>query len=99
MSGEVEKENESLERHVPEHPLPEELQKMKRDDTVCRFCGVSYLIHNEIKALEDKLKAMEAELHHYQGMEQREAKLQEQLNQANSKIIGLEQVIVTRDSE
>ena len=51
----------------PEHPLPEEIRKMARDETVCKFCGVSYLIHNEIKALEDKLRAAEKELKHLRG--------------------------------
>ncbi len=43
-------------RTTVEHPLPAEIRQMARDETVCKFCGVSYLIHNEIKALEDKLK-------------------------------------------
>ena len=40
---------------------------MQRDETVCKFCGVSYLIHNEIKALEDKCKSLEEQLIHFQG--------------------------------
>ena len=47
---------EIFERHVPVHPLPEEIQAMTKDDTVCQFCGVSYLIHREIKKLEDRIK-------------------------------------------
>lgn len=49
-------ENEDFERHVPVHPLPEEIQNMGTADTVCKFCGVSYLIHREIKKLEDRIK-------------------------------------------
>lgn len=45
----------SFERYTPKYPLPEEIRKMKRDDTICQYCGVSYLIHAEIKALEEKL--------------------------------------------
>ena len=41
--------------HRTLHPLPDDILKMKRDETVCKFCGVSYLIHSEIKALEDKI--------------------------------------------
>lgn len=48
--------NKSFEKHVPIFPLPEEILKMERDETVCQFCGVSYLIHTEIKKLEDKIK-------------------------------------------
>ena len=40
---------------------------MERDETVCQFCGVSYLIHNEIKALELKLEKAEAELKRLTG--------------------------------
>lgn len=66
----------------PVHPLPEEIQKMKRDETVCRYCGVSYLIHNEIKALENKLSAVQNELESYRGKEDREKKLQNDLDQS-----------------
>ena len=58
---------EKLERYIPEHPLPEEVQKMERDETVCKYCGISYLIHNEIKALEDELKRTQEELEHFKG--------------------------------
>lgn len=58
-------EFERLERHVPIHPLPEEIQTMTKDDTVCQFCGVSYLIHREIKKLEDRIKELEIQLEDY----------------------------------
>ena len=45
-----------FEKHTPIYPLPNEILKMDRDETVCQFCGVSYLIHNEIKRLEDRIK-------------------------------------------
>ena len=41
-----------------EHPLPEEIQNMDRDDTVCKFCGVSYFIHHEIKKLETEVRIL-----------------------------------------
>lgn len=72
-------ENEVRIIPLPVHPLPEEIRKMRRDETVCRYCGVSYLIHNEIKALENKLKVVQKELMNYHGMEGREKKLQEEL--------------------
>ncbi|XP_078617197.1 uncharacterized protein LOC144885228 isoform X2 [Branchiostoma floridae x Branchiostoma japonicum] len=61
-----------LERHVPEHPLPDELQLMERDDTICKFCGVSYLIHHEIKRLEDQVKYLEEELEQHTDCEERD---------------------------
>ena len=53
----------------PEHPLPDEIRKMKRDQTVCKYCGVSYLIHSEIKALEEKLRSTQKELENYKRAE------------------------------
>jgi hypothetical protein len=32
---------------------------LDRAETVCKFCGVSYLVFSEVKALEKKLKAAE----------------------------------------
>ena len=52
----------------PQHPLPEEVRSMKRDETVCKYCGVSYLIHSEIKALEEKMKKLQEELEFYKGI-------------------------------
>ncbi|XP_059507065.1 protein LEKR1 isoform X3 [Stegostoma tigrinum] len=69
----------SMERHVPVHPLPEEIQQMRQDETVCRYCGVSYLIHREFKLMEEKLKAMEAEMEFYRESVEREEKLQREL--------------------
>lgn len=45
----------NIERLPLEHPLPDEIQEMTRDDTVCKFCGVSYLIHHEVKRLEKEV--------------------------------------------
>lgn len=50
-----------MERHTPQHPLPDEIQKMGEEGTVCQFCGVSYLIHREIKKLEDRIEELEKE--------------------------------------
>lgn len=50
---------QSFEKHTPVYPLPNEILTMPRDETVCQFCGVSYLIHNEIKKLEDRIKVSE----------------------------------------
>jgi hypothetical protein len=49
---------ENFEKHDPIHPLPNEILEMKRDETVCQYCGISYLIHSEIKALEDKIRVI-----------------------------------------
>lgn len=68
-----------FERYSPQHPLPHELQAMKRDETVCQFCGVSYLIHNEIKALEEALKKAQEELELYKGSVEKAQKLELQV--------------------
>ena len=49
--------------YTPENPLPAELQHLRQEgETVCAYCGVSYLIHTEMKALEERLRLTEAEL-------------------------------------
>lgn len=40
----------------PEHPLPDELEKLDESETVCKFCGISYLIHREVAKLKDELE-------------------------------------------
>uniref|UniRef100_H0W1H2 Leucine, glutamate and lysine rich 1 n=1 Tax=Cavia porcellus TaxID=10141 RepID=H0W1H2_CAVPO len=64
-----------MDRHYPMHALPEEIQEKK----VCNYCGVSYLILHEFKAMEEKVKAMEKEMIFYQGGVEREKRLQEKL--------------------
>ena len=70
----------------PTHPLPDEILKMSRTETVCQYCGVSYLIHNEIKVLEDRLKVAELELEKYHGLEKREEELNQQLQLTTSSL-------------
>ncbi|MEE6522547.1 hypothetical protein FKM82_021141 [Ascaphus truei] len=53
---------------------------MPREETVCQYCGVSYLILHEFKLLEEKMKAMEKEMKFYQGSVEREKRLQEELS-------------------
>lgn len=52
---------------------------MSRDETVCKYCGVSYLILHEFKVMEDKVKAMEKEIKCYEGSIEREKGLQAEL--------------------
>ncbi|XP_014443786.1 leucine-, glutamate- and lysine-rich protein 1 [Tupaia chinensis] len=70
---------EVMDRHIPMHALPEEIQKMSPEEKVCKYCGVSYLILHEFKAMEEKVKAMEKEMQFYQGSVDREKRLQEKL--------------------
>ncbi|XP_012944249.1 putative leucine-rich repeat-containing protein DDB_G0290503 [Aplysia californica] len=98
--------SECFSRYTPQHPLPEELKKLARDDTVCKYCGVSYLIHNEIKALEDKLKATEKELAVLRGQEQREellkqenAVLKQQVDEFRTTVQGNNKLISSLNSE
>lgn len=45
--------------------LPKEVQEMERQDTVCKFCGVSYLVFSEIKELEKRLEDSENKIKQY----------------------------------
>ncbi|KAM5292979.1 protein LEKR1 [Ctenodactylus gundi] len=68
-----------MDHHIPKHALPEEIQKMPPEEKVCKYCGVSYLILHEFKAMEEKVKAMEKEMKFYQESVEREKRLQEKL--------------------
>ncbi|XP_053807865.1 protein LEKR1 [Vidua chalybeata] len=70
---------EAMERRGPVHALPEEIRKMSREQTVCKYCGVSYLTLHEFKVMEDKVKAMEKEIKVYKGSLEREQRLQAEL--------------------
>lgn len=76
-------------RYLPQHPLPEEIKEMKRDDTVCQFCGVSYLIHNEIKSLQKELDECNKEVERLRHYDEREKALIDQVNTLNVKLKDL----------
>ncbi|CAF3575245.1 unnamed protein product [Rotaria socialis] len=83
-----------FERYSPQYPLPVDITNMSRQDTVCQFCGVSYLIHNEIKALEAKCQKLEADLTYYADMNSRESALEQTLQNERTRISDLESTIV-----
>ncbi|CAF3576825.1 unnamed protein product [Rotaria sordida] len=79
-----------FERYTPQYPLPVDITNMSRQDTVCQFCGISYLIHNEIKALEAKCQKLEADLVYYTGISSRESALEQTLQNERARISDLE---------
>ncbi|CAF0964067.1 unnamed protein product [Brachionus calyciflorus] len=83
-------------KHVPVFPLPEEILKMERDETVCQFCGVSYLIHNEIKKLEDKIKELEVKLKDYDLMKNKILNYDQINDDLNLKVQDLEEKLSDR---
>ncbi|XP_045706711.1 protein LEKR1 [Phyllostomus hastatus] len=85
-----------MDRHIPMHALPEEIQKMSPEEKVCKYCGVSYLILHEFKAMEEKVKAMEKEMKFYQGSIEREKRLQEKLHALSQ---DFEQYKIDNDSK
>ena len=50
----------------PSHPLPEGITDLTEDETVCRFCGISYLVHREVSSLKDQLGDLQKVLKHYE---------------------------------
>ena len=86
-------EQERFERYTPQFPLPVDITSMSRQDTVCQFCGVSYLIHTEIKALENKCQQLESDLAHYAGMASREAALEDLLQSERTRAVHLQSMI------
>ena len=50
---------------MTEHALPAEIQALPDDETVCKFCGVSYLIHREVKRLQVRAIPINASLFYF----------------------------------
>nr|XP_004561417.2 leucine-, glutamate- and lysine-rich protein 1 [Maylandia zebra] len=77
---EVEEKDISADLHSPLiYPLPEEIQKMERTETVCCYCGVSYLIFHEFQQLRTELTQLEAELQDLRETAQKEKAQREAL--------------------
>ncbi|XP_044059111.1 leucine-, glutamate- and lysine-rich protein 1 isoform X2 [Siniperca chuatsi] len=81
MEAEQEGENEmKMVLHCPLiYTLPEEIKKMERSETVCCYCGVSYLIFHEFHQLHTRLAQLEAELQELRETAQREKAQREAL--------------------
>ena len=82
--------SEKFERYNPVNPLPEEIRTLPSDETVCKFCGVSYLIHNEIKKLELELENVKSQLVGYQEMKSKFSSLETENTGLRNKIDKLE---------
>ncbi|XP_033952849.1 trichohyalin [Pseudochaenichthys georgianus] len=63
----------------PIYPLPEGIKKMDRSETMCRYCGVSYLIFHEFHQLNSRVAQLEEELREQRGSTQREKAQREAL--------------------
>ncbi|XP_068172619.1 trichohyalin [Antennarius striatus] len=72
VAQEGEKEMRMVLHGPPIHPLPEEIKQMAHSETVCRYCGVSYLIYHEFHQLTTQLAQMEAELQELREITERE---------------------------
>lgn len=90
---------ESASFAVPEHPLPEEIQKMNRNETVCKFCGISYLIHNEVKALQEKLAEAQKQMEYYRGSMEREQVLKSKLKAMNGEFVEQSQKLKDQEQQ
>ena len=74
-------DEKDLLRYCPERELPDEIKQLPKDEVVCKFCGVSYLIHHEIKELQKRLKYLEACSSQIEECKVREKKLLQNLEE------------------
>merc|ERR1712130_913514 len=58
----TEMDDANLEIARPVHPLPDEIANLSLDETVCKYCGISYLIHREVARLQDQVQKLQAEI-------------------------------------
>ena len=61
--------------------LPETVRNNARSETVCKFCGVSYLVFSEIKELEKKITQAEEQLNEYRKKAKKFDTLQQKVHQ------------------
>lgn len=61
----------SLHNYVPSKELPKEVLELPPDETRCRFCGVSYLVHHEVNKLKEVIKELEAKLREAETLQER----------------------------
>ena len=64
---------------------------MPQSETVCQFCGVSYLIHHEIKKLEEKITLLEKQLVGYNDMKNQKNDLNQKIDKNQNEISQLKQ--------
>ena len=74
------------------------LQELPEDETVCQFCGVSYLIHHEIKKLEDKVLELEKELEKANGYQERELKLRDEIKKGKDGLNVMNGILADKDN-
>ena len=74
-------DDKELLRYCPERELPDEIKQLPKDEVVCKFCGVSYLIHHEIKELQKRLKYLETCSSQLEECKTREKKLLQKLEE------------------
>ena len=61
-SNELTEMADGFARYVPEKDLPEEIRKLPTSETRCHYCGVSYLVHHEVKKLESLVEELQSKL-------------------------------------
>lgn len=74
------------------------LQELPDDETVCQFCGVSYLIHHEIKKLEDKIVELEGKLEKANSYKEREIKLHDEIKKGKDGLNVLNGLLSEKDN-
>uniref|UniRef100_UPI0037E9B909 trichohyalin n=1 Tax=Semicossyphus pulcher TaxID=241346 RepID=UPI0037E9B909 len=82
-SMEAEQEGETEMKMVlhcpPIYPLPEAIKKMAHSETMCSYCGVSYLIFHEFHQLQTQLAQLKIELQELRETAEREKAQREAL--------------------
>ncbi|XP_026169126.1 trichohyalin-like [Mastacembelus armatus] len=102
MEQEEEKEIKTVLHCPPLYPLPDEIKKMERSETVCCYCGVSYLIFNEFHQLNIQLAQQEAELQELRETAQREKTQREALELGRlewEKALQMQQIASEKEME
>ena len=55
--------SEEIDHYLPQHPLPEAIRKMERDETICRYSKCSKISHTFLFLFSDKMLVIRAGIH------------------------------------
>ena len=73
-------------------PLPKELQNLPKDESLCTYCGIPYLILHEVRDLQTKNADLENRLKNYNSMKEKFTSMEDELAKAKLDLKRLEEL-------
>ena len=71
---------------MAEHELPQAITELTEDETVCKYCGVSYLVHREVKRYKAEAEAARKQLQDYKEAGERQPLLLKRITELEGEL-------------